>query len=488
MAKTDALYTLIKSMTKSEKRYFRMVSLVQGNHQNYLTLFDAMDHMDCYVEQTIRERFHHKRFVNQLHVAKNYLQQLIMKSLRSYHLKDSSSSRIKAALTDAEILFKRDLVKLSYQAVAKAERIAVKAGDELSWLEVLKWKRKLLLNLKDQTKWKQEMDELIALEQEMLENLKNESKYWWLTVNVDSQIRAGVDISQQHPLLHNVNTAKTHRGKILYYHLQYIHHTMSDNLDQAETSIDTLISYLEANEFRLKDDPGPYITAINNKIGIHLNQRRYPEVHTLLKTIRELPSKLKLTNKNPVSLKIMVRTFNVELEVFRDSGEYTQGVQMIPKVRFFIEDNLELISTDYQVLLHYQFAYLYFMEKDFRSALHDVNAVLNYRYQASRTDIVGYAQFLNLIIHYELGNLTVMKYAVDSSRRYLKKRGNLIEFEKILLRLFSRLSTSGDSHHMKLFSEALNRLFGNPVLINDSQLDYLNFRYWLESKSGITEV
>jgi hypothetical protein len=294
-------------------------------------------------------------------------------------LKDSASARIKAALTDAEILFKRDLVKLSYQAIAKAERIAIKAGDELSWLEVLKWKRKLLLNLKDQAKWKQEMDELIEMELEILENLKIESKYWWLTVNVDSQIKAGVEISQQHPLLHSVNTAITHRGKILYYHLLYIHHTMSNNLDQAEASIDKLISYLEANEFRLKDDPGPYITALSNKIGIFLNQRRYAEAHILLQTIRELPAKLKFTNKNPVSLKIMVRTFNVELEAFRDSGEYTRGVQLIPKVRTFIEDNRELISTDYQVLLHYQFAYLYFMKKDFRNALQNVNVVLNYR-------------------------------------------------------------------------------------------------------------
>jgi hypothetical protein len=262
---------------------------------------------------------------------------------------------------------------------------------------------------------------------------------------------------------------------------------MTNNLDQAEASIDKLISYLEANEFRLKDDPGPYITALSNKIGIFLNQRRYPEAHVVLRTIRELPAKLKLTNKNPVSLKIMVRTFNVELEAFRDSGEYTQGIQMIPKVRIFIEDNQELISTDYQVLLHYQFAYLYFMKKDFKNALQNVNVVLNYRYQA-RTDIVGYAQFLNLIIHYELGNVTVMKYAVDSSRRYLKKRGNLIEFEKILLRLFSKLSTEPDNQHIRLFSEALNRLFGNPALINETQLDYLNFRYWLESKSGISRV
>ncbi|GJM30248.1 MAG: hypothetical protein DHS20C17_28830 [Cyclobacteriaceae bacterium] len=462
-----------------------MGSMVQGNNQNYLLLFDAIDRMDEYQEQSIKDDFAHLQFVKQLHVAKNYLLRLIMKSLRGYYLKDSVSARIKAALTDAEILFKRDLLKLSYQAIIKAEKLAVKLGDDLSLLEVLKWKRKLVLNLKDQIIGKKDLDLLNDQEQEILKNLKNESKYWWLTLNIDRQIKAGVDISQQHPLLQNENAATTHRAKILYYHLLYIHHTMSNRLDLAESSINNLIEYFEANEFRLKDDPGPYITALNNKIGIYLNQKKYSQVQTLLQTIRDLPSKLNLGLKNPISLKIMVRNFNVELETYRDSGEYSLGISMIPRVQTYIKENLEFISTDYLILLHYQFAYLYFMAGDFSNALQNINMVLNYRYQAGRDDIVGYAQFLNLIIHYELGNSTVMKYAVDSSRRYLRKRGNLLEFEKVLLRLFSKLSTTPNSQHTGLFSTIYKKLFDGPALINASQLDYLDFKYWLQKKARV---
>ena len=38
--------------------------------------------------------------------------------------------------------------------------------------------------------------------------------------------------------------------------------------------------------------------------------------------------------------------------------------------------------------------------------------------------IEGFALFLNLVTYFELGNLTMLKYAVDSYGRFLKKKRN----------------------------------------------------------------
>jgi hypothetical protein len=181
-------------------------------------------------------------------------------------------------------------------------------------------------------------------------------------------------------------------------------------------------------------------------------------------------------------MKLLVRTYNVELESYRDSGQFLKGVDLIPAVRDFLSANKENITDDYQILLHYQFAYLHFMVGDFRMALKDINVVLNYRHHSERADVVGFARLLNMIIHYELGNFTVMRYAVDSTRRFLKKRGNLMDFERVLLRLFSRLSTQPESHHSKLISETYGKLFGSLAVMDNTQLDYLDFRHWMDSK------
>jgi len=482
MAKTDGLFSLIRSLTKSEKRYFKLFTKLQGREHNYLALFETMDQMEKYDELMVKSKFSGEPFIKQLHVTKNYLTGLIMKSLRSYHLNDSVNARLKSHLLDIEILFKRDLLNLCYKVISKAEKLAKRVDDQLTFLEVLNWKRRVILNMKGISDSQLILNDIITEERQALKYLGDESQYWSLTINMSDQDENDLSKYLEHPYLKEASLAQTRRAKILYYHLLYVTHTMSGNLKKAEGSIDELVDFLEIDTFQLRDDPSPYITALNNKIGLYLNNKQLDEVPQLLDKIRSIPGKLKLKSSGPISLKLMIRTYNVELETYRDSRQVVKGLQMIPKVRLFLDENKDFVPREYKILFHYQFAYLHFMDRNFSKALKDVNAVLNHRYSAERSDIVGYAQFLNLIVHYELGNITVLKYSVDASRRFLKKRGSLMEFEKVLLKLFSNISTRPESHHRSLFSEAYNTLFASPALITDTQLDYLDFDYWLGCK------
>jgi hypothetical protein len=482
MGKSDALFSLIKSLTKSEKRYFKLFAKLQGKEQTYLALFETMDRLEKYDDQIVRDKHLGQPFIKQLHVTKNYLSRLIMKSLRSYHMNDSANAQLKSHLLDIEVLFKRDMLKLCYKTIGKAEKLARRADNQLALLEALNWKRRVLLNMKGVSDSKQMLNSMLTAEQQALTCLTNESKYWSLTINLGGQNKNDLLKHTVHPYLKDASRAQTHKAKILYYHLLYVTHTMSGDLESAEGSIDKLVEYLESDTFLLRDDPSPYITAINNKIGLYLNKRQLDQVPQLLEKIRSLPEKLKLKNQSPISMKLMIRTYNVELETYRDSGQVVAGINMIPTVRSFLDQNKGFVPREYNILFHYQFAYLYFMDGSFSKALREVNTVLSHRYSAERNDIVGYAQFLNLIIHYELGNNTVLKYSVDASRRFLKKRGSLMEFEKVLLKLFSNISTQPERQHVQLFHKVYKKLFGSPALINASQLDYLDFDYWLDSK------
>ncbi len=480
--KTDSLFLLIKSLTKSEKRYFKLFTKFQGRDQNYLILFETMDQMEDYHDRVIMAKYSDETFIKQLHVTKNYLNGLIMKSLRAYHMNDSFSARLKSHLQDIEILFKRDMLKLCYKSIIKAEKLAHRVSDHLAFLELLNWKRKVLLTMKGVGDSRQLLNKIIANEQKTLKFLAYENQYWSLTINLGG-INGNEPIElTKHPYLKDSSHAQTHRAKILYFHLLYVTHTIDVNLKKAEEAIDGLVEYLESDLLQLRNDPGSYITAINNKIGLYLNEKKLDQIPPLLDKIRTIPKKLKLKSSSPISLKLLIQSYNVELETYRDSGLVHEGIALIPIIRSFLEQNKGLVPKDYRILFHYQFAYFYFMNGSFSKALHDVNVVLSHRNSADRSDIVGYAQFLNLIIHYELGNTTVLKYSVAASRRFLKKRGNIMEFEKVLLKLFSNISTRPESLHRSLFNRVNNKLFGNPALISEAQLDYLDFSYWLNSK------
>src|SRR5687767_7264081 len=105
MPKKNSLFDLIKSLSASEKRHFTS-SIADGSEpKNYMKLFNAIDKMQAYDEQAIRQKFKRDKFVNQLHVMKIYLHDCIMKSLRNYHSAASSSLKMKDILRNVEIYF-----------------------------------------------------------------------------------------------------------------------------------------------------------------------------------------------------------------------------------------------------------------------------------------------------------------------------------------------------------------------------------------------
>ena len=63
MAKKGELFLLIKSLSRTEKRYFRMFANMNKGSANYLRLFDAIDKQEVYDEKTIKEEFQGETFV-----------------------------------------------------------------------------------------------------------------------------------------------------------------------------------------------------------------------------------------------------------------------------------------------------------------------------------------------------------------------------------------------------------------------------------------
>ena len=133
MLKNEYLYYLIKSLSKSEKRHFRLYN--KGDSNNYLLLFDAIEKQSHYDGIKIKETFKKKDFIKQLHVTKNYLNNQILKSLKSYHSKISKSAELKELIRDIEILLKKDILEnlsaaLNYRLKSKlkALRLSLKTG------------------------------------------------------------------------------------------------------------------------------------------------------------------------------------------------------------------------------------------------------------------------------------------------------------------------------------------------------------------------
>jgi hypothetical protein len=120
VTKKERLHQLIKSLSKAEKRYFKVYNSAKSESTNYVKLFDAIDKQDIYDESAIKDVFKDSKFVRQLHVTKNQLIKLILKSLRNYHSSISVESELNLILRNIELLFRKELFGICLDELKKS--------------------------------------------------------------------------------------------------------------------------------------------------------------------------------------------------------------------------------------------------------------------------------------------------------------------------------------------------------------------------------
>ena len=132
------LHELIQSLTKPEKRYFKVFASrhVIGDENNYEKLFDAIAAQEVYDEAELLTKFKNEAFVNRFSISKNRLYNSILKSLDTYHANSSADAQIKRQIHAAEILYKKGLYNQSKRLFRSAKKQAEKHEKITSLIEI----------------------------------------------------------------------------------------------------------------------------------------------------------------------------------------------------------------------------------------------------------------------------------------------------------------------------------------------------------------
>lgn len=125
ITKKDALFQLIKSLSKSEKRQFKLYAgrLGVNEEKNFMALFEVLDKLEEPDEQVILKKTKIKK--QQLSNAKAHLYKQILVSLRLNPLQQNIKVQIREQLDYATILFNKGLHRQSLKILDKAKALAL---------------------------------------------------------------------------------------------------------------------------------------------------------------------------------------------------------------------------------------------------------------------------------------------------------------------------------------------------------------------------
>lgn len=494
MKPSTELFDLIKSLSKSEKRFFKLSSSLQTGDKNYLKIFDAIDKQVEYDEGAIKHMFKKETFIKHFPSEKNHLYKLILKSLRAYHADNSVSSLLKQEIKNIEILFEKALFKECNKFLLRAKKQAIEHEKFYYLFELISWEKKLLEEALEDGEFTKDLDTLIKEEQEVIGKLRNLAAYHVLYSKINYVFRSGgfvrneedrklVEEITNHPLIKGKNTALSERAATICYYTQGFCKMANGDYDTALTKFFKVKEILDNNPYVKQDLAKRYIRTLNNIMFCLIDQNKYAEAREMAEVMRKT-GKEKAFRSTDVLVTIFKDTNIAELQICHLTGDFDKGLALVEEIVEGMEENEGKLHKEQVVTFYYHIAYIYFGAGKYNKALFWINKVLNDNENTLRQDIYSYARLFNLVIHYELGNHDLLEYITKSTLRYLSKRQRDFHLEKVIIeyiRKFIRAASIVDKKELFIeFNEEISELVKGPK--EKVVLKYFDFLKWGDSK------
>ncbi|TAL57976.1 MAG: hypothetical protein EPN85_12725, partial [Bacteroidetes bacterium] len=284
MKASDNLHLLIKTLTKPEKRYFKLFSSIYSGDKFYLYLFDEISKQEKYDEEKILSRLGKKKDTSWFSIAKSRLYNLILKSMENRHT--TKFSEVKNCLHRVNFLYDKGLYEQCGRELHKARKIASEYEMHTSMLEIGHWDTRLAMQKKDS----KDIDTINKERIRQLNFLRNTESFRQLDSEIYNKVRlygiarnkkdmAAIEKMIKHPLLNQESNAKTFEAKLMYYDCYVYYWWMKGDYEKAygfsRKSIYLFASnYKKDNQFVTR-----YIGRLHNLLLIAANIKRNDDAH-----------------------------------------------------------------------------------------------------------------------------------------------------------------------------------------------------------------
>ncbi len=451
MKSSKNLFYIIKSLTKAEKRYFTLNTLHQSGNKNYSKLFIEIERQvreGNYNEQLIKDRFKNEKFIKQLTFTKNYLYNLIIKSLINFHSGESIEAKIYNLMISAKILFKKSLYNDYFRNLETAKLLAERSERFGILLDILKLQMKLV-KLKDRKKYKGR--NLYDEEEAVIKKIENISSYskilnaFYKITKIPDYARSKVLYKEtvnifDNPLLNSSKNALSVTAKDYYFLLLiYKYEFEGDSNNLYSTAVKRYELYKKNKNVFRSDVENKEIMLLHYTLyyAILNNQYNYYKKH-----LRELEELYEIKGKNSdSSVDISANYYFLQMFFFYSNNNLNEAVFYADKIFQKVRENEAVQNKDELLSFYFFYAKLLFENAEFLKALDIIKVIITHEYKEVRYDMLSYSYFLEIFIHYELKNFQLVKSYILAMTRKLSRHKEKDLSEKIILKFFSELSS-----------------------------------------------
>ncbi len=454
--RNDTLYELIKKLTPSEKRYFKL--FVKGNssssdNNKYLQLFDSISRQSKYDEAALIKKFRYEKNPNSFSVAKNYLSQLILKCLRNYKSNKSLDIEIINLMQDAQSLYSRGLFEATQKVIAKASKLAHAAKRQELILMICQWERRLVEEVAEVSTYVDNYASIMEAEKKATNALKvNTSLYTQYKKLQFQNLREGFKKRSknrdlffqllQHPLLDEKNPPENPTSLLYYWMCFFEYHCGMRNLKLAYEISCHLYKHFEKHPFLIEFDKESYVACLSNYLAFTME---CGPIEQFVEKI-EIFKKLKVgKNSHHLQRRKEIDYFNLMMTYYERTENYEQAVNvLVPKIKSYFSSHKHS-SIDYEeFLLKNTAAWVFLIHGQPEEAAEWLSYLDN---EIDPHAFLAYfivCRILLLLVHYTLKNYQLVESIAKSTIRILEAKDRFMSTDAFLLKFFKKAGATDD--------------------------------------------
>jgi hypothetical protein len=490
----DPLFQLIKSISKSEKRNFKLYAnrISSEKEAKFLQLFNVLDKMDEYNEAIILKKAKDIK-QTQLPNLKAHLYKQLLTSLRLTQVNHDVSISIREQIDHAKVLYNKGLYQQSLRLLDKTKGLARKNKKNVLLFEIIEFEK--LIESQYITKSIENRAEEITNEANTISKTMDGVVFFSnMSIRLYGlYLKVGYVRSEKDLLivkeffntnLHSYDVQNLSFFEKLYLYQSYVwYYLIIQDFLMCYKYAQKWVDLFQADPNMIQVQTDLYLKGLNNVLAALFFTNHLSTFKKNLKLLKKLEKVDQFKHNSNLEILLRMFTYTHEINKHFMEGTFDKGIELVPKIESFLEENKFSLDNHRALVFYYKIACLYFGNAQYKEAIKFLNKISEVKDTSLRGDIHCFGRILNLISHYELENTELLEYQIRSTYRFLAKMDDLQEVQKYILKFLRKLSTISPDQLKAEFKKSRKEL---DKWVNDPYEKraflYLDLISWLDSK------
>ncbi|PWJ45008.1 hypothetical protein [Sediminitomix flava] len=497
---TEHLFQLIKSLTKSEKRSFKLYAQRTSNKEGmkFIQLFDVLDKSDHYDEKVILEKTNIKKA--QLSNLKAHLYKQLLTSLKLNSAARNIDMQIREQIDFAQVLYLKGLYKQSLKILDKTRQMADTYERFTLKLEVIEFEKiieqqyitRSLRNRAEELTSEAGSTRNKIAHLHQLSNLSLTLYGIYIKAghvrNIDDYKRVKSFFFTRLPELDPEKLSGTEK---LYWYICHVWYSfIIQDFVKCYRYAQKWIELFHEHPNLLDREPEWYLKGIHYFSETVFLLGRQDQMQYALDSLLQFEERYAGKMNENLEILGFLYEYTLRLNMHFAEGTFTEGTSLAPKIEERIAQYAEKLDNHRILVFYYKIACMYFGAGDNSKCIFYLNKIISYRDTRLREDIHCFARILSLVAHFEMGNDDLVEYQVKSVYRFLGKMNDQNAVQEEIFKFLRKLGKISNQEELKVqfvsLREKLIELREDPY--ERRPFNYLDLISWLECKITNTPI